>query len=663
VRQPNSLHPPLPSPEDLRVSCLESYDILDTAGEGAYDDVARLAGMLAGTPACGIGFVDGARWWGKAVVGFPVTELPRDDTFCSYAVSSGATLFVGDARSDLRFRGLGAVRSGAIVGYLGVPLRTSDGYCIGTLWAASAEPLPEDGAVRWGIEALAGQVVALLEERRRRRRLTELLEERERDRRRLAEETEVLVRLAEGADLPTVLAGLSAALDREVARALRAGDDATARGAAAPRRAPRFVRSEVLRGPVPAGDVGLPVRVSLPLRSTRDGVGLGALVLRSATSLPDDAATWPSVQRAAALASIALDRHRLDEDLTRRAAQDELTGLPNRRALRRHLGGRIAARAPVGVLFCDLDDFKLLNDSLGHAAGDAYLRGLAARLRDAAGSADLVGRFGGDEFIVVVEGASDLADLRSSASRVPPPPAAPIEVDGRAVRLTVSIGGAIAGPDGDADALLRDADAAMYRAKGRGGGCLVAADAATHAEALAQLDTVADLRAGLQRDELCVAYQPIVDLRDGSIRHVEALVRWAHPTRGVLGPASFLPVAEQAGLAAAVDDAVLASVARQLRRWDGVAELAGVRVFVNLCADLLDAPDLAERTLRTSPAPASTRGDSASRSRRPRSATSTAPGRSRTSARSRKPASSWRWTTSGSAPRRSPACGTSPSTS
>jgi GAF domain-containing protein len=200
VRQPNSLHPPLPSPEDLRVSCLESYDILDTAGEGAYDDVARLAGMLAGTPACGIGFVDGARWWGKAVVGFPVTELPRDDTFCSYAVSSGATLFVGDARSDLRFRGLGAVRSGAIVGYLGVPLRTSDGYCIGTLWAASAEPLPEDGAVRWGIEALAGQVVALLEERRRRRRLTELLEERERDRRRLAEETEVLVRLAEGAD-------------------------------------------------------------------------------------------------------------------------------------------------------------------------------------------------------------------------------------------------------------------------------------------------------------------------------------------------------------------------------------------------------------------------------------------------------------------------------
>ncbi len=268
------------------------------------------------------------------------------------------------------------------------------------------------------------------------------------------------------------------------------------------------------------------------------------------------------------------------------ASHDELTGLPNRthflEQLRRRLDG--AELGSIAVLFIDLDNFKVVNDSLGHAIGDELLRGMSERLRSVVRDRDMLGRFGGDEFIVLLDGLHMDMTPADVAERLRQEMARPLVVDDTELYVTGSIGIAYADRIGvTADELLRDADAAMYRAKTRGRDCVEAFAPGAHETSVLALRTASELRHGLERGEIVPYYQPIVDLASGQLTGFEVLARWRHPDRGLLGPDQFLPMAEETGLITELGASILRASLAQLGLWQAnVPSLADVSISVNV---------------------------------------------------------------------------------
>jgi diguanylate cyclase (GGDEF)-like protein/PAS domain S-box-containing protein len=281
------------------------------------------------------------------------------------------------------------------------------------------------------------------------------------------------------------------------------------------------------------------------------------------------------------------DRKRAQAELAHRALHDPLTGLPNRLLFTDRLEvalARLARRAgAVAILFVDLDRFKLINDSHGHEVGDRVLVETASRLRGILRPSDTLSRFGGDEFTILCEDVSSEVDVSSVAERIAEALAEPFPLADREVFLSASIGIAL-GRDGamSASALLRDADAAMYGAKERGRSRYAIYDGAMRLRGAERLETETALRRAIERDELRVHYQPEVELETGRVVGVEALVRWAHPDRGLVPPGEFIPVAEDTGLIAPIGEWVLREACRQAHAWQGVYGDAPLRMAVNL---------------------------------------------------------------------------------
>ena len=348
----------------------------------------------------------------------------------------------------------------------------------------------------------------------------------------------------------------------------------------------------------PAGGGGRSV-AAVPLHE--DGEPAGSILV--GTRVPGRVFTAVDrelLRRYGELAGLVLAASRAG-DAARRAFVDPLTGLPGRELFLDRLENALARSQRDGhevtVLFIDLDRFKLVNDSLGHFAGDALLSQVAERLAIGLRRSDTIGRVGGDEFVALLHDGDGRRNPRRVAERLIAALQEAFTVEGREVFVSASIG--IASGDQAAEDLLRQADVAMYRAKRLGTGRWVVFEPSMQAEALERLELEADLRHAVERDELELRYQPILELNsDHRIVAVEALLRWRHPTRGLLSPVDFIPLAEETGLIVAMGRWVLDEACRQAAEWQrryppppGGQPLA---ISVNLSGVQLARPELVD---------------------------------------------------------------------
>ncbi|HEY1934436.1 MAG TPA: EAL domain-containing protein [Acetobacteraceae bacterium] len=292
------------------------------------------------------------------------------------------------------------------------------------------------------------------------------------------------------------------------------------------------------------------------------------------------------------------ERKAFEQQLTERAFHDSLTGLPNRLLFHDRIDQALVRagrrRRQVGLLFMDLDNFKLINDGLGHGVGDQLLVQVAARLLTCRRAEDTIARLGGDEFVVLLDCVASEADARAAAENIARQFKRPFTLEGRDVVVSVSIGVAMGDASQDkGETLLRNADVAMYRAKSQGNGRFVVFDASMQSDALARLELENDLRRALDNNELRVHYQPIVQMESRRLVEVEALARWQHPTRGLIAPAEFIPIAEKTGLIVPIGCWVLEEACRQAAEWQASSPLEPLLVLsVNLSPRQFQQPDL-----------------------------------------------------------------------
>jgi diguanylate cyclase (GGDEF)-like protein/PAS domain S-box-containing protein len=362
--------------------------------------------------------------------------------------------------------------------------------------------------------------------------------------------------------------------------------------------------------PVVVEDWNTETRFEQPdFRGRRTGSGLsvkieggsrgpfGVLVVQSMRSRGFAPRDVDFLQALANVLADALERQAVEDAIRERAVHDPLTGLPNRVLFVDRLEHALARlgrqQSLAGILFLDLDHFKLVNDSLGHHVGDELLAAAAPRLKHALRGSDTVARFGGDEFGILLEDIASERDAIETAERIAATFARPFVLSGSEHFVTTSIGIALATGGERADELIRDADAAMYRAKDRGRARYEVFDEGMRGRAIERLRMENDLRRALERDQLRLEYQPVVSLVNLSIIGVEALLRWRHPERGEIPPSEFIPIAEENGLIEPIGRWVLENACRQAAQWYASRpDSAPIAMSVNL-----SAVQVARRTL------------------------------------------------------------------
>jgi diguanylate cyclase (GGDEF)-like protein/PAS domain S-box-containing protein len=350
------------------------------------------------------------------------------------------------------------------------------------------------------------------------------------------------------------------------------------------------------------GDRASVVAIALAARKSRDDTGANFRVLRPSGDIRSvRMLAAPVTTDADGPLSFVItvqdvtDEVAATEALAFQAMHDSLTGLPNRALFLDRLGHELASAARSGsdlaVMFMDLDRFKVVNDGLGHQAGDELLKAVAVRLRGVVRAGETVARLGGDEFTFIFHDVDGPSQAAAVAQRILAVFDEPIDIGGSGVVVTGSIGIVLPGPGAQADAVLRDADAGMYRAKEAGRSRFEIFDEEQRRAVVARLTIESELRHGIEHGELRLHYQPLVSPATGSVIGAEALVRWAHPTRGLLYPDEFVPVAEDTGLIVALGEWVFRTAAADCARWDLDEECPQLEILaVNVSARQLASP-------------------------------------------------------------------------
>ncbi len=333
-------------------------------------------------------------------------------------------------------------------------------------------------------------------------------------------------------------------------------------------------------------------RESLIVR-LRDGAGTWRWIEAVGTNLLHE----PSIGGLVLNSRDITDRKRLEAQLTEQARRDPLTGLGNRRLFTDRVQHALERRHrhahPVAVLFCDLDHFKLVNDTLGHARGDALLVAVAERLHSVVRAGDTVARLGGDEFAILLEDLDQPQDAEETGTRLLSALSAPFNLDGREVFVGASVGVAVARGGQTVDDLVTDADVAMYVAKARGRGRVERFSSTMRTSIAERVELEADLRRALEREELMLLYQPVIDLVTGEISGAEGLIRWVHPEHGVIAPGRFIPVAEESELISEIGRYALRRGALDAARFRAITPaVSRMRVAINLSARHLLSPTI-----------------------------------------------------------------------
>ncbi len=450
---------------------------------------------------------------------------------------------------------------------------------------AASSPVPMSESVRSGIETLAYQVALALESAV----LTEDLVRSQSEARfgSLVQNSSDVVLVI---DPSTTIKYVSPSIERVLG--YPAGDVIETRASEMVHRDDRAAMLHAI-GAVAAAAEGTSELVEFRIRNAR-GDWLSAESLTS--NLTHDANVGGIVLN---LRDVS-ERKRFEAELARQAFHDSLTGLANRALFRDRVDHALARRrdrgSQVAVLFVDLDDFKNVNDSLGHVSGDVLLREVGRRVLGTIRAEDTAARLGGDEFAILLEDVAGEERASEVAQRLLVALAEPLLLDGKDMSVSASIGIAFADTHDEAtgsEELLRNADVAMYTAKEHGKGTFQIFEQAMHASVVEQLELVADLQTAVQDDQLVLHYQPIVVIDTGEITGFEALVRWNHPVRGFVSPADFIPAAERSGLIVPIGRWVLETACREAVAAQRIApRTPPLRVSVNLSARQLQRPDV-----------------------------------------------------------------------
>ncbi len=528
--------------ERRRAGVMRRLSLLDSLGQSDFDDIVAFAATQLRTPMAAVSLTNTDRLWFASSIGLGLTQISREGAFCDAVITGGEELVVADASKDHRFSAISMVTQDPFIRfYAGVPIRVS-GEFIGSMCVLDVRPREPDEAELATLRFLGRQVEHLIELHGR--RSAELPPSRE-------AVIRLANRVAQGEDLAAVLGEVERAAWMYDAASLRIID---VNQVAVDRYG--WTREE------------FQLRTMLDLSLLEERGVLSAVMADGSMDTYSASRLWrhhradrelidvkltvaPTVhKRKPARLVVVTDvttQVALSDALERAAHVDSLTGLANRRQFIRTLGEQLTTCPDrVAVFFIDLDRFKMVNDTMGHEAGDALLGAAAARILACTPSVDLVARLGGDEF-AVIQGVATTVEAKTFAERVRSRLEHPFIVDGCEYYVSASVGVAVSSPSSTPQSLLAEADAAMYAAKdaGRNGSALF--DSELRQRMTEWSEVQRDLHHAIDGNELELDFQPIIDFSGGDVAY-ETLARWNHPTRGRLLPATFIDVAEESGL-------------------------------------------------------------------------------------------------------------------
>jgi len=597
------------SNEPERIATLKRLGLLDTPKDERFDRITRLASSVFNCRYSSITLIDADRQWFKSAVNLELSESGREVAFCNHTISQDDALIIPDTKKDPRFE-----QNPFVIGepyvrfYAGVSL-VVDGQAVGALCVFDSEPRIFSADEIFQLKSLAEMAQSELCEKE----YSALSEQLEEYQTRLAQtqkitnvRSAILEKVVNAESLHSVLFDIVNAIESEypekICSILLLEDGKLTKGAAP--SLPDFYNDAIdgveigegvgacgntaaTNAPTIVEDIsthtfwhdykeiaaraGVAACWSQPIRgASTEVIGTFAIYHRyKAVPTPEEVVL---IEQFAHIASIAIERERASELIWKQANFDTLTGLPNRNLMLDHL--QLALKTAdregdrVAVAFLDLDNFKDINDTLGHDVGDQLLIECAERIKQCLRANDTVSRLGGDEFVVILNSIETLSSIDIVVQKILDVILKPYLINVERVHTSASLGVTLYPDDArDIKGLLKNADQAMYGAKDLGKNSYKYYTQDMQAVAVKRITLLNDLRYAIQNDELFIEYQPITSFKNGKAIKAEALLRWQHPEKGRIAPDEFIPLAEESGLIIEISNWVFEEVCKNVKRW------------------------------------------------------------------------------------------------